>query len=100
MLGCLFLNVTWRTKLEYAIVSVRDAKADAFGRPVFSATVASAVRNFTSEVNRASDENAMNRYPEDFALYDLGFFDDTAGLFRLHPHPILVVSASNVKQSI
>jgi len=82
----------------YTIVSVYDAKAQAFGRPAFVGTVPLAVRSFDDEVNRKDENNQMNQHPEDFSLYDMGTFDDTSGVFSSHNPPKLVVDATTLKR--
>lgn len=63
------------------VVSVHDRAADAFGRPIFTATTGQAIRSFQDEINRAAPENEMNRHPDDFDLYLLATFDDNSGTF-------------------
>lgn len=82
--------------MRYVIMSVRDAKADAFGRPMYVHTVGAAVRSFTDEVNRNAEDNVMHHHPEDFFLYHLGFFDDSDGSFEVF-EPKIVVNATTVK---
>lgn len=83
--------------MKYIILSVRDAKADAFGRPIFVGTVATGARSFSDEVNRKDADNQMFNHPEDFSLYDLGSFDDQTGSFELHSSPQFVLEAVTVK---
>lgn len=63
------------------VVSVRDSAMQAFGRPLFVPSVGVAVRSFADEVNRKSDDNQMNKHPEDFELYALADFDEVTGVF-------------------
>ncbi|UOF82668.1 DNA binding protein vP5 [Microviridae sp.] len=65
------------------VIAARDSAIGAFGRPVFSPSVGSAVRSFVDEVNRKSEDNAFNAHPEDFDLHLLAEFDDTTGEFML-----------------
>lgn len=69
--------------MQYSVMSVRDVKASAYGRPIFTASVAAACRSFTDEVNRNHEENTMYYHPEDFALFHLGSYDDETGRFSL-----------------
>lgn len=80
------------------IVSVRDAKMEAFGRPVFVTTVGGAIRSFDDEVNRDERDNQMFAHPEDFQLYQLGTFDDNTGEFK-SIMPKLLVSGNEVKRT-
>lgn len=74
--------------MRLIVVSVFDRAADAYGRPVFVASVGQAIRSFQDEVNRVSAENEMNRHPDDFDLYKLGVFDDESGAFTCELSPV------------
>lgn len=67
--------------MNLCIVSIKDRATDSFSRPVFVSAPGQAVRSFSDEVNRAGDGNEINRHPDDFDLYLLGYFDDTRGAF-------------------
>lgn len=74
--------------MKLVILSVRDRKADCFGRPFYAPTVASAVRGFADELNRADGE--LNKHPEDYDLFELGEFHDSNGKFCLLESPAQV----------
>lgn len=61
------------------VCGVRDVKLDAFNRPFCAPTVGAAIRAFGDECLR--DGTDMFKHPEDFELYQLGFFDETSGEF-------------------
>ena len=65
--------------MKMVICSIRDSAADAYGRPFFLPSVGVAIRSFTDEVNRPSEDNQIYQHPEDFDLFELGEFDDTSG---------------------
>jgi hypothetical protein len=69
--------------MKMVICSIRDSAADAYGRPFFLPSVGVAIRSFTDEVNRASEDNQIYQHPEDFDLFELGEFDDANGKFAL-----------------
>lgn len=71
--------------MKTQILAVHDRAADTFGRPIFAAAIGQAIRSFQDEINRVADNNEMNRHPDDFDLYHLGTFDDTAGTFENLP---------------
>lgn len=75
------------------VFSIKDIAADAFGRPFFVQTRALAVRSFSDEVNRKADDNMMNKHPSDFALYEIGLFDDSKGTIT-SSQPELVMLAN------
>lgn len=68
--------------MRYKILAVRDRAIDAFGQPFFSVSVGGAVRGFADEINRAGENNQLNKHPDDFDLYLLGEFDDSNGKFE------------------
>lgn len=79
--------------MKYVVGAVRDSKADCFNRPIFMQSVGSMIRSFQDEVNRSADDNAMNRHPGDFALYELGSYDDGTAVMEMHEQPKLLVQA-------
>lgn len=70
--------------MKYVVLAVRDRAADVFGQPHFAVHVGSSIRGFGDEINRAAPDNAFNKHPEDFDLYELGTFDDATGVFECH----------------
>ncbi|WNK13984.1 MAG: nonstructural protein [Microvirus sp.] len=67
--------------MKLYIFCVKDRATDAFGTPMFMAATGQAVRSFSDEVNRAADDNQLNRHPDDFDLYEVGVFDTDDGSF-------------------
>lgn len=61
------------------IVTIKDSNAGIYQPPFFQPTMQSAVRLFRMEVNRASDQNMIYLYPEEFDLVQLGEFDERTG---------------------
>lgn len=76
------------------IIAIRDIKADAFGNPMFVRSKGEAMRMFTDEVNRADQDNALYRHPEDFELYILGTYDDEKGDFQITPKEQITTGGS------
>jgi len=81
------------------VVSVKDRAADVFNRPFFVPHRNVAVRDFTDEVNRNAVDNQLNKHPDDFDLYLLGTFDDSAGTFAMEDQPTVLVRAKDVIQT-
>lgn len=81
------------------VVSVRDAKAEAFGRPFFVTSIGQAIRSFDDEVNRKDNENVLNNHPEDFILFHIGTFDDQTGELK-SIMPKILVNGNEVKKNI
>ena len=85
--------------MKLLIAAVRDAKSESFARPLFVQTKGIAIRSFEDEVNRVDESNMLNKYPEDFQLYSLGYYDDTTGTITPEA-PMLIVSALDVKRNV
>ncbi|AXL15165.1 nonstructural protein [Microviridae sp.] len=79
--------------MKYVIGAVRDSKADVFNRPIFMQSVGVMIRSFQDEVNRAADDNQMFKHPGDFAIYELGSYDDVTAVMEMHEQPKLLVQA-------
>lgn len=63
------------------IFSVYDQQVEAFLQPFFSPTIGSAIRSMTDALN--DPQSGFARNSKDYALYQLGEFDDGNG--RLTP---------------
>jgi len=83
--------------MKLILCTVKDRAADAFGRPMFVPSTGIAIRSFSDEINRASEDNQMYNHSDDFDLYELGEFDDNTGLFSLHEQPKLLTLGKQVK---
>lgn len=66
---------------QLLVVAVRDRALDAFMRPFYMPTKGMAIRSFADEVNRQDEQNPLNKHPEDYDLYELGYFDEERGTF-------------------
>jgi hypothetical protein len=82
--------------MKLIICSVRDSAADAFGRPYFVTSQGVALRAFTDEVNRENDDNPLHKHRKDFALYELGEYDDNTAQIVCHDQPKLLIHADQV----
>lgn len=65
----------------HVVCAVFDSAVQAWMRPMFVPSTGVAMRSFSDEVNRAAEDNQMNRHPDDFDLWILATFDDEAGMF-------------------
>ena len=68
------------------LVSVYDAKAETFAPPVAAVALGEAVRSFEDAVN--DPQCPFNKHPEDYTLFHLGEFDDSAAAFHLKEAPV------------
>lgn len=78
------------------VISVKDRAADVFNRPFFVPHTNVAVRDFTDEINRVSQDNPLSKHPDDYDLYCLGSFDDNSGAFAAGDAPTLIVRGKDV----
>lgn len=74
--------------------SIFDSKAQAYLQPFFSINRETAVREFTKAVQ--SDGN-FSQFSEDYAMFELGTFDQNTGKSELHATPLHVVNAVTLK---
>lgn len=79
------------------ICTVRDSAANLYNRPFYVPNVNLARRSLQDQLagNQPGDET-IRRHPEDFELYELGFFEEETAKFELHPSPKLVVRAKDL----
>lgn len=84
--------------MELQIVVVRDSAVDAFGQPNFVVSIGGATRGFADEVNRAADNNQLNKHPDDFELYHLGSYNDAGAVFTLLEKPRLIARGKDLKK--
>lgn len=83
--------------MKLVIVAVRDSAMDAYARPFFVPNTATAVRSFKDEVQ--NEQSPMSKHPEDYALWELGTFEEDDGKFENLPSPRQLVRAMDVKET-
>lgn len=76
--------------------SVRDSALDAFMRPFFVPTTGMAVRSFQDELK--NPESPMMKHPEDYALFELGTFDEDTGKCVNLEAPRQLIRGADVKE--
>lgn len=79
------------------LYSIYDVKAQNYGNIFSARTDGLAIRVF-SQIISFSGNGDYARFPEDFALYRLGTFDDISGAVCADQHPTLISSAISVLQ--
>lgn len=82
---------------KYVIAVIRDSASDGFNIPIFLRSTAVAIRTFTDEVNRASDDNPLYKHPDDHDLWMFGYYDQDSGEFELEA-PRQLARGKDVKQ--
>lgn len=75
------------------VFSIRDSKAEVFNSPFFLPTRAMAIRTFAAETSNS--ESMISKYPSDFALYEIGSYDDQQGRLEPYDVPVLVNVATD-----
>lgn len=73
------------------VFSIFDEKAQVFSNPFFMPHTGMATRAFSDLVN--DGQSNVAKHPSDFKLYQIGEFDDVAGLLTAVPQPVFVNSA-------
>ena len=68
------------------VYSVFDTKANCFNAPFFVSNDNLAKRNFVTL--RDDPLSTVNKFPDDFQLFDLGSYDDLTGLIVSNSVPI------------
>lgn len=86
--------------MPLVLCSIHDSAAGAYNRPIFVPHSNLARRSLQDEVNRRDENNQMFSHPEDFTLYELGFFDELTARFELHSEPVMIARAKDLKDSV
>lgn len=73
--------------------SVFDVKASAYMGPFFVPNVNIARRSFGDAVLDSS--TGISKHPADYKLYQVGVFDDNAGVFEAYTKPEFLANASD-----
>lgn len=72
--------------MRMVMVSIRDFKSEAYMRPWFARSTGDAIRTFQTLVNKNDNDNMLYTHPSDFALYEIGLFDDSEGV--IYPYDV------------
>lgn len=73
-------------------------KANAYKRPFFEESTVDAIRGFEMAVNKG--ESLLSSYPEDFALHEIGKFDQMSGVFTPLQLPLSIATGRSVLRNI
>ena len=80
------------------LFAIRDSKTEAFLPPFMMHTIGEAERALVSHCNDA--EHNFCKYAEDFNLFELGSWDNSTGVYSLHPAPVSIGLLVQYKRSI
>lgn len=78
------------------VYSVHDSKVEAWLPPFYMRNAGEATRAFEDTVNDPKSQFA--KHPEDFALFELGSFNDVTGRFDLYSDPKSLGRASDFQK--
>lgn len=84
--------------MKLIAVAVRDSAVDAFMRPFFVPSTAFGVRSFGDAVK--DPQSPMATSPQDYALFELGSFDEETGRFENVESPRQLVRAQDIKEKV
>lgn len=85
--------------MDHFVLCVKDNCAGVYMRPFTSPNTGSAIRTFSSEINRPAEDNMMYKHADDFDLYLLGMFDDATGELRQETPKCLIRGKDVVLQT-
>lgn len=71
--------------------SIRDAAVKGFNQPFFTRSPGEAIRMFGDETQ--AEKSRLGLHPEDYELYELGYFDDDTAQVEQHVQPKLLARA-------
>lgn len=71
--------------MKLQIVSIRDAKAEAWMTPLFFQSKPQAIRSFMDAVNDPTSD--FYKHPDDYVLFHLGSFDPETGSLTINNAP-------------
>lgn len=75
--------------------SVYDTKTNSYSQPMCQLTTASAIRDFSSEAK--NPQSHLNKFAEDFILFELAEFDTSTGTITPLKAPHSVAKAIDCK---
>jgi hypothetical protein len=83
--------------MKTQICVIKDRATDAYSQPMFIASTGAAIRQFSDEVNKVSENNQLFNHPDDFDLYHIGEYDDSSATFLLLEKPLQIAIGKQVK---
>lgn len=78
------------------VMSIFDVKQNGFGQPFFVVSRGIAFRSIGDDLMRKDTDNVMARHPGDFKLYELGEFEDSTGMLKVHAKPEFVIEVQTL----
>ena len=84
--------------MKLKIFAIYDSKIKDFANPFYLHHEGEAIRGFTEIVNDPSTK--LNKYPEDFALFELGTYESTTAHFENLITPKSLITALAAKGNV
>lgn len=84
--------------MKLGVYSVYDSKAEAYLQPFYMQSEGQAIRSFGEVAN--NKEHSIGKYPEDFTLFHLGYFDDSTCDFELLKTQVALRKAIELVRSV
>lgn len=81
--------------MKLIMFAVFDSKVGVYAMPHFMRTKGEALREWQSQANNPNSQ--IGKYPHDFALFEIGEYDDSNGHTKSLPAPINLGLASEFK---
>lgn len=83
--------------MKIKVCAIRDQQLDAYGQPIFAASIGHAIRSFGDAIN--SPESNMHKHAGDYNLYELAEYDDNTGRFENLELPKQIAIGKNMKEA-
>lgn len=84
--------------MKLNVYSIFDKTAMAFITPFFMHNDGIAIRAFSDSVNSGDPNSTIAQHYEQFALYELGVFDDSTGVIDPRDDARCIISGLEVKE--
>ena len=81
--------------MKLHIVVIRDIKANVSAQPQFVANIGGFIRSFADECQGDPEKSTLAKHPEDFEVYELGWYGDGDAYFELLETPKQIAVGSN-----
>jgi hypothetical protein len=80
------------------VFAVFDSKAKTYGSLIVHPQVEVAIRSFSSAVSNS--QSFLAQFPDDYSLYQLGFYDDNSGSISCFEKPEFIVGAAELLRKL
>lgn len=78
--------------MKLKVFTVFDSKVECYNTPFFQKSTGEAIRSWTDLAN--DPQSSISKHPEDYALMEIGTYDDLTGAFENSVAPLNLGLAS------